>query len=330
MVDSPSDKNSAKDSESDQISVGVSSEMSDVDIDAAIAEEDPEFLGQLKSVGEDAELSIAEFNITDEDAALADEKLAWQNGGRFKKIIFVLFPPAPLVSFRLKRARYQILAWFQATKVRVKNYLFFLIAAGREKGVAAIKMYFKRLKEKSEAASDKFRYLNWKMKLAFFGLLVLVVSSGLGIYLSLSGKLIPQRSDLFVHSLADVADQSFEIPTDSKSEPLYENLRVSQNLFLLPRLIVNLKRSQNSGSNPMGAFEFFVEGMTQEVLVEVKDRETEVRDQLARTVEEFTFDQVDSADGKKLLAEKIRKDLNSLLTSGKVRKVLIKTAVVNR
>lgn len=93
-------------------------------------------------------------------------------------------------------------------------------------------------------------------------------------------------------------------------------------------MTVNIKRSQSSGPNPMASLDFYAEGTASDVMVEIKDREAEVRDLLQRTIEEMSFDQISSGEGKQLLCDKMRKEVNRILTKGKIRKFYIKTALV--
>src|SRR5690606_28930606 len=104
--------------------------------------------------------------------------------------------------------------------------------------------------------------------------------------------------------------------------------RASQNLMILSRMTVNLQVSSGSGPNPMGSFEFFIEGNSPDVMVEIKDREHEVRDFCQRTIEEMTYDQMESVDGKQLLQEKLRRGVNRILTKGQIRKIFYKTAIL--
>ena len=78
----------------------------------------------------------------------------------------------------------------------------------------------------------------------------------------------------------------------------------------------------------MGAFEFFIEGNSPDVMVEIKDREYEVKDLFQRNSEEMNFDQLETVEGKQLLLEKLRRDVNRILTKGRVRKVFFKTVIL--
>lgn len=78
----------------------------------------------------------------------------------------------------------------------------------------------------------------------------------------------------------------------------------------------------------MAAVEFFLEGLSPEAIIEVKDRETEIRDLFQRTMEDMTYGELASAEGKQQLTEKLRLALNAYLTKGKIRRVFIKEIVV--
>lgn len=78
----------------------------------------------------------------------------------------------------------------------------------------------------------------------------------------------------------------------------------------------------------MGAFEFFVEGTVNDVIVEIKDREPEIEDLFLRTIEEMNYDQISSGEGKKKLCEILRHEVNKILTKGQVRRIFFKTAIV--
>jgi flagellar basal body-associated protein FliL len=134
------------------------------------------------------------------------------------------------------------------------------------------------------------------------------------------------HQDLFLRSFSEIGGpiQEFNPNVREESEPFYDNSRFSKNLLTLPRLNVNLKRSVNSGDNPMGAFELTVEGLSSDAIIEIKDREAEFRDLIARFVEEKNYDELTTAQGKSDLCDKLRDKINENLTVGQVRRVLIK------
>jgi len=78
----------------------------------------------------------------------------------------------------------------------------------------------------------------------------------------------------------------------------------------------------------MGAFQFFVEGMSSEVVVELKDREALTHELINETAREFTFTELDTTEGKADLCKRIKTALNKVLVSGKVRNVRIETFII--
>jgi len=165
-------------------------------------------------------------------------------------------------------------------------------------------------------------------KLAFVGLVLVTAIGGIVLFKVATHKLLPSSEELFVSSLEEWAQGKYFYDPKSEVESFYDSTRTEQNMFIIKKMIVNLRRSPTSGSNPMGAFEFFVEGTDSEVVVEIKDREPEVKDLFLRTIGDMTFDQVSTGEGKQMMNDRLRKEINKILTKGKVRRVFIKTAVI--
>lgn len=312
----------------EKISVAVDLELSVEDIDKVLAEEDPEFLNQLNQVSQDKNLSLPSIEISDEDQALNDERDAWAQSGKFGRSIFRVFPAVARMSLALKKSKFKLIAFYQDRKVRVKNFLYFLLTTGREKTLAAIRLRVANTKEKLSQASDKYRYMSGLGKLMVAATFLLAIGTTVFIYLSVTRGVFRAETSLFVTSLEGVADEVNTVNPDDEKEPFYDNLRMGNHLFLVPKMVVNLKKSAKSSDTPMGAFEFYIEGTNQDVLIEIKDREVELRDLMYRTIEDFTFEQADSPEGKELMTEKLRKEVNMVLTQGKIRKVWLKTAIV--
>jgi hypothetical protein len=272
-------------------------EILDSDIDQMLSEEDPNFFQSLTEIGKDS------FTETQGDLPVEQERL-------LNRIIF-----------RIKLS-------LTVARLRVKESAVFLVTKLPKIVLAAVKKFVSAQLEAFSEAQRNFRYLSWKMKLSFFGILLLMLGTGFFIYRSLTHGIVPAEEELFIRSLESVASQVEEYDPKTETEPFYENLRTSSNILLIPKMVVNIKPSKQSGRNPMGAFEFYVEGLIPEVVVEVKDREIEVRDLMQRVVEGFSFDQLDSPEGKQAMTEKLQKEINPLLTTGKIKKIWIKTIIL--
>ena len=165
-------------------------------------------------------------------------------------------------------------------------------------------------------------------KLAFVGLVLVTVIGSVVVFKVITHKLIPPSEELFVSTLEEWSQEKYFYDPKTEVESFYDSTRTQQNMFIIKKMIVNLRRSSTSGPNPMGAFEFFVEGTDSDVVVEIKDREPEVKDLFLRTISDMTFDQISTGEGKQMMNERLRKEINKILTKGKVRRIFIKTAVV--
>lgn len=293
-------------------------------LDNILAEEDPEFSKSLSEIGPDDPVTM---QIYDEGLALeytlADELKIWENGPVKKKFLKIL-PFLPKISFRLK----MMTTALRFHRAKLKANAIEAIKNAGPNAVIWLKGQLANLKAALAEGLSAFKGFSLIKKILFVVLILMTVAS-VGLLYRLTTKgLIPQTEGLFIASMQDWAGETYHYNPKTDVEPFYESMRASQNMLLLEKMIVNLRRSANSGLNPMGAFEFYVEGTASEVIVEIKDREPEMRDLFQRTIEEMTFDQVSSGEGKQLLNEKLRKEINKVLTKGKIRRVFIKTAIV--
>jgi hypothetical protein len=293
------DSKSADDNKPAPISVAFEEQISDEELDQALAEDDPEFLKSMQEMGQDNSLSLYQILITDEEQALNDEKDAWEKSGRLGQIIYKALPFIPRITLRLKKVRFAIFTFLRARWVGAKNFYYFLKTTGKKNTLDKAKEAIQHGVHSVGEAQRNFRHLNWKLKLSFFGIVALMCGTGFLMYRSWTHGILPTSDELFMPTMERVASKVQDYDPETETEPFYENLRASVNILLMPKMVVNLKRSEHSGENPMAAFEFYLEGDAPEVPIEVKDRETEIRDLMQRVVEGFTFDQVDSTDGKK-------------------------------
>ncbi len=303
-------------------------EISDEDLDAAISDADPEFLEALGELSKDKELSLSQIIISDADQALNEEKEAWARSGKLSRILFRFFPFVAFLSLLIKKIRFWIFSFLRAEWIRAQNFYYFLATDGKNKVIGKIKNTSDQFFDSINESERNFRYLKWKMKLAFFAIFLLLIGTVLFIFRSFTAGVVSKNSGLFLTSLENVATDISDYNPETEVEPFYQNLRVATNFLLIPKMVVNLKKSQHSGANPMAAIEFYVEGMTPEAILEIKERETEMRDRMQRVVEDFTFDQLDSQDGKIQVTEKLKKEINLLLSAGKAKRFWIKTVLV--
>jgi flagellar basal body-associated protein FliL len=136
------------------------------------------------------------------------------------------------------------------------------------------------------------------------------------------------QDKLFLTSFAEYGDKVQSYNPLTETEDFYDNPKFSKNLMTLSKMFVNLLPSENSGATPMLAIEINVQGISADAIIEIKDREAEFKDLLLRYMEERTYDDLITTSGKQNLCEQFRQIINSHLTLGQVRKVLLNSFII--
>ncbi len=262
-------------------------------IDSMILSEDPQFAEDLEKVRSLPADGTIDLDIVDLDPALNSENKSWSD------------------KIYLFRAR------LRTNILHLGPILFRLTKEG-----AAAAVYF--LKERAQT----FKGLRWQLKILAASLFLASAITVVFVVRSLTHGVLPGDKALLMASFEEWAEQTYKYDVETEMDSFYDSPRAIQNIMSLPKMVVNLRPSPGSGPNPMAAMEFFLEGMSPDAIVEVKDRESEIRDLFQRTMEEMSFDELDIPEGKQLLTEKLRQALNMILTKGKVRRVFIKEAVI--
>lgn len=294
-------------------------------LDSLIAEEDPDFSASLEAIGPAEELSAS---IYDEGLAfeytLDEEVRRWSEGSDVRKKVYARAPFIPhlIYGYNVRRTAFRLA--LEKEKVRSIEFLKNIVP-NTKSGLQKLSALVRGTIANFNKTFSEFS----KVKKISFAVLVFATAPLLVIaFLGIKGRLVAPPQDLFIGSLAEISDQNYLAADVGTTESFYDSPRISQNILLMRRMVVNLQRSESSGPNPMGAFEFYLEGTGNDVLVEIKDREAEVEDLFARTTEELNYDQLESAEGKRLLCDRLRKEVNRILTQGMVRKVFLKTAII--
>lgn len=298
-------------------------------LDDVLMEADPEFASGLIEIGPD---DPSAMYIYDPDLELTqtleDEIRSWEHSTGLQKLIYKIFPFLPKLIFKSRS--------FKGTLLEKRVKLEDKIRHFRKNGPREMLAFVKHTKTSAvQAVSGSinsllttFKSFSLVKKILFVTLILITGASAALIYRISTKGLIAKSEGLFMTSMQDWSQKSIVYDPATESEAFYDSLRASQNILSLEKMIVNLRPSESSGSNPMGAFEFYVEGMAADVIVEIKDREPEMRDLFQRTIEESTFDFIASGEGKQQLTEKLRKEVNKILTTGRVRRIFIKTAII--
>lgn len=273
------------------------------DLDKVIAAEDPEFKERVDGISTDAASVDGSLELLDLDQLLAEQE-AKSLRSRLKK---------------LGRKGRNFVVGLRATAWDfLKNDLPVLLKTGLGKLKVGLASLGELLRQ--------FGFKPRRFKLLVFAFAGISVAVTVAMFLLIT-RGIPEEEPLFMRSLSEIADGGEEYDPQ-KQEIFYESVRAAQNVLVIPRLLVNLKRSPGSGPNPMAMGEIYVEGNSPDVVVEIKMRETEFRDLFMRTMEEFNADDLQTAVGKEKLLERFAREANRVVTKGRVRKVFFKTFVL--
>jgi flagellar basal body-associated protein FliL len=321
------DPKSEKSSAEKVISVGVEEELLDAAaIDSIIEEADPQFAAELKSIQADKNLQLTEVALSDAEQALAEERELWTAKTGLRKTAVRFLPFLPRVSLFVKKLKFGFYKLLRNLWIRTKNFRYFLATEGRTQLIGKAKEMKTSSVESLKTSVSEFKGLPGRLKLFAFGVLLFFGLVVAAIYYLYSFQLFQGKKEMFLSSFESVADEEIK-EISGATENFYDNLRSSANLILLPKMIVNLRPSPPFHRNPMGAFEFYIEGMAPEVVVNIKMNESYVRDYIQRKLESYSFSELDSEAGKRELVETLRKELNQRIEGGGVKSVLIKNIV---
>lgn len=308
VKDSNSNTQSSVDAKSEN-SAGASSSATEslysiAELEALIMQEDPEFMKSLADIGPNDEwegTDLSRYNLDAPDPKTLLERLIY-----IKEYIKIKFYYSMILIEQW--VYYFFVKFIPATSIKFKNFI-----------VKVLKYFMKKIRN--------FLDLSLREKLQYFFIIFAVGLVGAYFYFALTVDFLKEHDQLFIHSMEDWSESTQTY--DPKSvETFYSSTRTMQNIMSIPRMISNIKKSSRSGLNPMIALEFYFEGTTPEGVVEIKDRDYEIKDRISRLLEESTFDQLDTVEGKQVLLEKVKRDINQVLTKGKVRRVFYKSIIL--
>lgn len=158
-------------------------------------------------------------------------------------------------------------------------------------------------------------------------LILLALVLTVGAIIALLGKnrfLKPGHSK----SLMDIAEEVVVLPDEYEEVKFLSGEAGFDDVLLIKKIVVNIKRSEDSSTNPMVAFECYLQNSNQEVAVEIRDRELEIRDAISRLTEEFSYKDLNSIEGKNRFKLIMRRELNARLSRGRVVGVFFKTFIL--
>lgn len=297
-------------------------------LDSLLTEEDPTLSGKLKDIGKDLNEGDHHLDLLDLDQVLSSEQK--QNLA---------------ISFR-NRCR----LWFKSIPSKIKGStrtlkqrVFLLVSTGYDKSYEGIEYFIKtghknlfaKLKEHpkkiwvfSKTKINYFAELSRIDKTLLIAIPILILSIGYLARKSLHKGWVPTTYEPYLSSFERVANRVYQFESTEAFEPFDSPLRHPDYTVLYDKLVVNLKRNQRSSSVPMGAFELYIEGSSKETAIELKVREKAIIDLIERNIETFSYDELDSDVGKRKLKLVLRKEINSLLNNGWIKRVYFKTFII--
>ncbi len=278
-------------------------------LEKSIQDNSPEFLKELETISEIGSESL-DLELVDIDLIMAQQK-ARSFKARAQRFATSLSQLALKISYFVKASTLSFI------KEKLPHYLK-AIAAGLKAGLGHVGHSIGKIKKFSRV-----------QKIA----MVVVIAGCCGLAMVLfkvfTVGLIREDEKLFVHSMEELSEHKY-IFEPNEGEPFYNSPRVSQNIMSLRRIVVNVQKSKNSGPNPMGAFEFFLQGNSSDVMVEISDREAELLDLFQNEIRDFSYDELDTVEGKRRMMEKLSRAMNGALTKGKITQIYFKNFVLKK
>jgi flagellar basal body-associated protein FliL len=283
------------------------------DIDNLLAEEDPAFAASMTELQKQGGFTTDEPDIDPLDL----EKLAKEKApGRLRFYLSSLLRPID-----------KTMGEGHTLRSRLAGVPFFLLSLVLFLGRFAKDILLGLLREIKQALIN-FKNLPGRGKLIFALALAFGALAIFTLKLTVGDRANPFAvGTKFLKSFGDSADAAYSFdehdPIDDFTDPLFH----PEHVIMLDKFVVNLRRPSD-GTNPMGLFEFYFEASNQDCAVELKDREGEARDVISRAIEQLSYTELMTAEGKEKLKVVLRKAVNSFLTRGQVRRVFIKTVVL--
>jgi flagellar basal body-associated protein FliL len=284
-----------------------------LELDRLLAVEDPLFAERMKD--------LSELGLGDD---LADQELdglvkqsnaeAGLRGWR-KLVLFIFKKPARILLSKI----FSLLGWIGQLPQRGLGVAKWALRTARALALAFFGLV-KRLALGFMSFSGKSKLLVF----ASIALLVVALQVGRVVF---KGFVLPTFAAPFIASFADIADEKYAIASGEVWENFNDPLFHPERVILVERIIVNLRREDDI-SNPMALVDLYIEGSSKTAAIELNDRELEVRDLIARTLEQMPYDEMIGLAGKEKFKVMIRKNLNGILSQGRVRRVFYKNIVI--
>jgi flagellar basal body-associated protein FliL len=297
------------------------------ELDKILKDQDPAFYEDLDAIKKD----ISEVTGLDLKAMHLDSEILKDSSKTPEEAN--LLPLVPLS----KKVKTKFSHFVEDTTERIENAIDLVIFVFKNtktyiaKAVGAVQVGVKALTHQLSTFGKWFQSRSVPQKLQFFVFISSLLGLSYFVKLIVTGSpIMKEPPPLYLKSFEPVADRVTPFSVDEELELFDSPLRQPEFVVLLKRMRVNLKPTAQSSKNPMAAFEVYVDAASQEVAIELKDRELEMQDVIARVFESMPYDEITEYEGKNKLKLILRRDLNRNLSKGRVKKVYFKTLFYKR
>jgi flagellar basal body-associated protein FliL len=290
------------------------------DLDRLFALEDPGFADSLKELN-DLKVEDGTEAVDDSDLDSVLNRELREAAVKGPKKLLLLLVTRPL------RKVQALGVWLRAQAVAFRTTGIPAAKAGAKAGL---------LKTKSALLTAIYFVKSWVIrfialprasKFLLLGIVLLAAATVVVGMVTFRNKLLPSFQAQYIMSFAGVADSAYDIEKNESWENLNDPFLHPEHIVLIDRIITNLKPDSPT-PNPMTLLDLFIETSSQEAAVELRDRESEARDVIGRTLNQMPYDEFTTVNGKNKVKIFLRKDLNDMMTKGRIRRVFFKSLII--
>jgi flagellar basal body-associated protein FliL len=188
------------------------------------------------------------------------------------------------------------------------------VTTENEKVPSALRAYFANLPK-----DVKVRYLS------ALGILLVMLPIT---FLIFKGFLLPTFELPYHVSMKELTEVVYSYPTDTVEVPLFDEFKSQSFTFTLPETTITLKKTDDNPS--YGKFEFFLNIREKEMATQIKLKESEIMDLIQRSLEQITWEELQTPNGKEKVKKVIRQRVNEYLQANIVLGVFYRSVILTK
>lgn len=302
-------------------------------VNRLIDEADPEFKELAEKITEvGSEINPEDIEVEEYTDDISEEES--EDINKFQIFIEKLQIKFPKLNPLFKKIDSYIKNW-EAMKLRIRNkiysYVLSLYHYLKNDFPSHLKLTIKNSKDfiinKIRKFFDLFFGTKTRISLSLILLVALSVSSFMFYKLAFNNGWLPQ---VFKAEITSFSEANKHIMDYNKDNLLYlhEAFPEAEYAFKLKNIVVNLKSAQQASSPAFASIVFYLSLDSTDTAVEIKDREIEILDATQRSVEEYSYGQLNTIEGQKSMLKSVKKTINEVLNQGFVKDVYIKHKIL--